>query len=173
MTVPRVHAPTRETIMDRNKFEDLLADYLGDELGPEDRRAFEEHLATSDTDRVEVESLLETLRCLRELPPPAATPPSSPPIEWVGPPVIVRYLYRPLAYAAVLLIGIGIGWFARPEPRTEAPIVAPSSPAKVTYASQRWPLGKAPSRLVLNARALSTAFTQPTGARGPRSRPTG
>lgn len=137
--------------MDRDTFQDRLADYLGDELSREDRLAFEEYLASADTDRAEVESLQATLLSLGQLPPApllrsglGGRAPSH---------RAVRSLYRPLAYVAMLLIGVGIGWFAKPMPEAQ------DNRQQVMYASSRtrthWP-----SSLVHNARNLSAAFTR-------------
>jgi anti-sigma factor RsiW len=156
--------------MDRDKFEDMLADYLGNELSPNDRRTFEEHLAKSPADRAEVESLQRTLDDLRELPPP---PSGYAPSPRPSTPRIIRCLYRPLAYAALLLIGIGIGWLAKPAPSTEQQMTEPTQPSKTPYPQRGWPTESTPSRLVLNAKSFSTAFSQPTQSSTARGRPNG
>jgi anti-sigma factor RsiW len=51
-------------------FESLLADALGDELSPEDRPRFEEHLANCPRCRREYESSREAVATLRDLPGP-------------------------------------------------------------------------------------------------------
>ena len=160
--------------MDRNKFADMLADYLGDELTPGDRRAFEEHLAASAADQAEAESLQAALGSLRQLPPPPVATGSGPASPGEGhrprPPAIVRYVYRPLAYAALLAIGIGIGWLAKPAGVSEAPGAGPQPPVEAIIRSPRLHFDKVPSRFVRNALALSTAFTQPTEATAPSGR---
>lgn len=209
--------------MDRKRFEDMLADYLGDELNPQDWRAFEEHLAQSDADRAEVEALQAALRCLRDLPPapvvwhrlptgdslrelpPAPTsvagaaavatpdgprrdappkcdvpinrglaggerPESGPPTGRLPQPSIVRYLYRPLAYAAVLLIGIGMGWLAKPVGTAAPPAGGQASPGPAPAAVKeldglrgpRLPDAKTSGPVVRNAYAMMLAFSQPT-----------
>jgi anti-sigma factor RsiW len=162
-------------VMDRKQFEDILADYLGNELSPRDRRAFEEHLAHSAEDRAEVEALQAAVRCLRELPPPpvAATGASEPGARARRLPqaLVVRYLFRPLAYAAVLLAGVGIGWFARPAQRTTQP--GAESPTATTVdqpSGPHVPDTKTPSRFVRNMYAMSVAFSRPTEQQVPSPR---
>ena len=160
--------------MDRNKFADMLADYLGDELTPEDRRAFEEHLAASDADRAEAESLQAALSSLRQLPPPPAAIAPGTASPGAGhrprPPAVVRYVYRPLAYAAMLVIGVGIGWLAKPAGVAEVPGAGPQPPVEAIIGTPRLHFDKVPSRFARNALALSMAFTQPTEATAPGAR---
>ncbi len=139
--------------MDRDTFQDRLADYLGDELSRQDRLAFEEYLASADTDRAEVESLQAALHSLRQLPP---APVSDSGGAWRSRPAWgVRALYRPLAYAAMLLIGVGIGWFAKPMPAAEPQDNHPQAIYVSSRTRTHWP-----SSLVHNARNLSAAFTR-------------
>lgn len=51
-------------------FETLMADALGNELSPEDRPAFEAHLASCESCRREYESLSGTIATLQNLPGP-------------------------------------------------------------------------------------------------------
>ena len=160
--------------MDRDKFAGMLADYLGDELSSADRRAFEAHLASSDADRAEVESLQAALDNLRQLPPPPASGASAHPLPQAAHPkqsrAVVRYLYRPLAYAAMLVIGVGIGWLAKPAGVAEVPGAGPQPPVEAIIGTPRLHFDKVPSRFARNALALSMAFTQPTEATAPSSR---
>ena len=161
--------------MDRKRFEDMLADYLGNELSPQDRRAFEEHLAHSAEDRAEVEALQAAVRCLSELPPPpvaAASPPEpSARARRLPRPRVVRYVLRPLAYAAVLLAGVGIGWFARPAQSTTQPGAEPPTARIVDEPSgPHVPDTETPSRFVRNMYAMSVAFSRPTEQQPPSPR---
>ena len=150
--------------MNCRNVQEMLADFLGEELAPGDRRAFDEHLAECGRCRSDVESLRQTLLALRQLPPPPAweaqgdarlaraeTPARHP---------LWRHFGQALAYAAVLLIGTGIGWITRPAEHAPpqsgpAPVVQPGLPAY-----ERGPESVRPSRFVRNALALSSAFTR-------------
>ena len=158
--------------MDHERFKNMLADYLGDELSPEDRRSFEEHLARSDADRAEVESLRAVLNSLRQLPPPpmlySGGPASAPQSVRPTHTRLVRYVVRPLSYAAILLIGIGVGWFAKPTSTTTPVQHEPTT--TVVLGSHRT---RAPSLFIRNVAALSSAFTQPTETRTPQGRRNG
>ncbi len=147
---------------------ELLVDYLGEELEPADRRAFEEHLAQCDQCRIEAESLQDALQALRQLPPlspagleadgrfPGPEPRTARPLH--------RQLGRPLALAATLLIGIGIGWFAR------LPDTAPlPDSGQIRQTQPGWPRDQRisehdliPSPFMRNALAFSTAFSRPS-----------
>ncbi|MGD2109315.1 MAG: zf-HC2 domain-containing protein [Phycisphaerae bacterium] len=56
--------------MNCEDFKGLLADALGNELQPQDRPAFDEHLATCDRCRCDYESSREALNAMRTLPGP-------------------------------------------------------------------------------------------------------
>ncbi len=56
--------------MNCEEFENLLADALGDELSPEDRPVFEEHLGSCERCRLEYESSREAVAAMRALPGP-------------------------------------------------------------------------------------------------------
>lgn len=91
--------------MNCEQLNDLLADYLGEELDASDRKAIEAHLTACDFCRREVSALGETVRAMNRL--------DAPPLEQHSP--VVRFrLLQPLAYAAILLIGIGVGWQLKP-----------------------------------------------------------
>ena len=88
--------------MNADEVKGMLADYLGDELGPEDRRRFEEYLDTDREFAAEVASLRCTLDDMRSLKVPgedafAAPPRAAERRSW---PVPV------LRYAAVILLGL-------------------------------------------------------------------
>ena len=78
------------------------------------------------------------------------------------PPAVVRYAYRPLAYAGMLVIGVGIGWLAKPAGVGEHVVVEAPAVETVLIRSSGLPDAKAPRRLVRNVLALSSAFTHPT-----------
>ncbi|MHC4090820.1 MAG: anti-sigma factor family protein [Planctomycetota bacterium] len=147
--------------------QEMLADYLGQELDPADQRAFGGHLASCDRCRTEVESLQETLQALRQLPPaPAGVLPDgvrSPRATQAWPGPRYRGLARPLAYAATLLIGIGIGWLARPAGTVPGPR-APDT--REVHPRPPWrgqlPDELAPSPFVRNALAFSAALNEPS-----------
>lgn len=149
--------------MNCDRIHQMLADYLGNELDTADCEAFEQHLAGCHNCRAEAESLQAAVRALRQLtPPPSAATLQPPPA--VGTPVLrlQRYLFRPLAYAATLLIGVGIGWSARPAPpaHVPAPELASRPPAATASIEEQVVTGKL-SPFVRNAIALSTAFSRP------------
>ncbi len=141
--------------MDRNEFEDRSAAYLGDELDPQARRAFEEHLAACAADRAEVEALQDVVRELRTLPPAPAETADGRRGRRVRPAAQAPGRYRPLAYAAVLLIGVGIGWFAG----RSVPSSGRQDARRALVYTPSYDEWRQPSRLIRNARALSDAFT--------------
>lgn len=106
--------------MNCNEIEQHLADYLGGELAPSAVETFDAHLKVCDTCRREVESLGGTLDALHRLPAPPVEMPIHAPWRASRP--------QPLAYAATLLIGLGVGWWIRPvivaPPGTRSHLVA-------------------------------------------------
>jgi anti-sigma factor RsiW len=95
--------------MNADEIKAMLADYLGDELGPEDRRRFEEYLDTDREFAAEVASLRCTLDDMRSLKVPGEDAFAPPPraAERRAWPVPV------LRYAAVILLAFAAGFFAR------------------------------------------------------------
>ncbi|RJP39770.1 MAG: zf-HC2 domain-containing protein [Phycisphaerales bacterium] len=94
--------------MNCDELNDHLADYLGDELPEEVRHSVDEHLARCAACRGEAMSLTATVSALRSLEPPARAP---------GVAGGLRASSRAaglLAYAAVLLAGVGLGYVLRP-----------------------------------------------------------
>ena len=150
--------------MNCNQVQDMLADYLGEELATADRRTLEDHLAECERCAAQVESLQAAIRALRQLgPPPAHAVPHPPPAARTPVLRLQRYLFRPFAYAAMLMIGVGIGWSARPAP--PAPTLAPTPGAKSPLVAPAIEEQVRPDNLspfVRNAYALSRAFSQPT-----------
>jgi anti-sigma factor RsiW len=143
----------------------MLADYLGDELGAGDRETFEAHLAVCENCRVEVEALQAALNALRELGPAPAVAPSPAaghlPIVRLG---LRRLVLRPLAYAATLLIGVGLGWMARPSLEAQVPHRPPmAEPRAALVPIEQQIRADSLPPVVRNAIALSTAFSRPVG----------
>ncbi|MCP4251630.1 MAG: hypothetical protein GY778_31720 [bacterium] len=146
--------------MNCDRAQGLLPDYLGDEIDPADRQQFDEHLAACPACREEAESLGAALQTLRQLPPPAvaADVVADPGRRQLIYPMRARW-YRPLAYAAMLVIGVGIGWFVRPNPAPAPDLRAVPSittPAPAPRGERQWP----ENRFFRNAVALSSAFTR-------------
>ncbi|HUU85997.1 MAG TPA: zf-HC2 domain-containing protein [Phycisphaerae bacterium] len=142
----------------------MLADYLGHELDPADREAFDDHVTVCDKCRAEADSLQVALGALRQLGPPPAQPATTEPLAAPTPlPRSRLRILRPLAYAATLLIGVGIGWAARTAPPapTVAPTLGPKSPVVAPAIDEQVRPDKL-SPFVRNAYALSRAFSQPT-----------
>lgn len=98
--------------MNCNDIQNLLADYLGRELDPPRLAAFESHLSGCGPCRVEVASLQETLSVMQRL--------EAPPQAMIAPPRHRARFLQPLAYAAMLLFGVGLGWWLKPPDRQEA-----------------------------------------------------
>ncbi len=106
--------------MNCDEIQNALADYLGDELEASRRSALETHLESCDACRQEVSELKNTVQMLERLKAPSRDV-LSPMSRRIG-------ILQPLAYAAVLIIGIGIGWLARPaEVRETRPSVSPAT----------------------------------------------
>ena len=149
--------------MNCERTRDMLADYLGDELTPTERQAFDSHLSACEHCRSEVDSLQAAVRALRQLDPPPT--PLAAPQQAIPGPRASRWRgggFQPLAYAAMLLIGVGIGWIARPTPENppDGGTAGPEPSAVVDTIEQQF----RPNRLnplVRNAIALSTAFSRP------------
>lgn len=98
--------------MNEKELEMLLADYLGNELDDAERRRFEEFLDANPQARAEVEALRRTLadvRCLEE-------ETESRVAEWSGSRESCRagWFTTALRYAAVLAVGMGVGWLLKP-----------------------------------------------------------
>ena len=103
--------------MNADEMRDKLADYLGDELQPEERRRFEEYAATDPSFAAEVESLRETLRAMRSLDESAGeassgTTHGSARMAWARAPALLRY-------AAIILLAFSAGYLV-PD-RSETP----------------------------------------------------
>ncbi len=101
--------------MNCNEIEQQLADYLGGELEASAVEIFDAHLSTCDPCRREVASLYETIDALNHLDAPPA-----------GASIRTRWRigkFQPLAYAATLLIGLGVGWWIRPVVVRQLPTV--------------------------------------------------
>jgi len=147
----------------------LLADYLGLELSAEDQAALEEHLAGCPGCAAEIEPFRQVQVALRRLPvPPPALVRSA--ARELRQPLLPGWrlwwrLPRVLAYAATLLIGAGIGWYARagalPTARPGSPPAARSVGPVETADDLPPSPERLPERLTRNALALSSAFTLP------------
>ncbi|MFQ5491058.1 MAG: anti-sigma factor family protein [Phycisphaerae bacterium] len=146
--------------MQRHEFEQKLADYLGQEMAPDARQAFEAYLNAHPEAQTEANALRAVLRGLDQLaPPPTADVAEAQRIvNPTGGPGVWR---RSLAYAAVLIAGVAIGWTARPLQD------ASLGPAKVGTVERilRTTGGIAAtvpqSRFARNCLALNLAFSQP------------
>ncbi len=105
--------------MNCRDIESMLADYLGDELDASDRARFEAHLASCAHCSVEVKDLQRTQTALQDLPgvSPADAARRTSALEirrragWTE-----RILLAGLRYAAILIIGAGVGWQLKPVP---------------------------------------------------------
>ena len=99
--------------------ESMLADYLGDELDASDRTLFEAHLASCAHCSVEVKDLQRTQTAWPDLPgvSSADAAQATRTLEirrragWTE-----RILLASLRYAAILIIGAGVGWQLKPVP---------------------------------------------------------
>jgi anti-sigma factor RsiW len=153
--------------MECKHVQEILADYLGDELNSSCRVAFESHLAICPQCRREAESLQTTMRCLEQLAVPPVTMADSSDTLLSGRKrriaVLRRYVLRPLAYAATLAIGVGIGWFGKTLLSDSGKVFEPPLPKTGYYFFSEIPKGQVPNQLVRNAVALSAAFSQPFG----------
>lgn len=105
--------------MNCRDIESMLADYLGDELDASDCARFEAHLASCAHCSAEVKGLQRTQAALHDLPgvsaADAARRTSALEIRrragWTE-----RILLASLRYAAILIIGAGVGWQLKPVP---------------------------------------------------------
>jgi len=88
-----------------NEIEQQLAEYLGGELEASVVEAIDAHLAGCGECRREVGSLHETLDALHRL--------DSRPAAAMGRGRRRQPAFQPLAYAATLLIGLGVGWWIK------------------------------------------------------------
>lgn len=136
---------------------EILADYLGDELSEADRGVFERHLAECEHCRAEVVSLQTAVRSLQSLRPAPSTPITPMARSRRG---RLRPIWQPMAYAAILLIGVGIGWFARPGVSRNAITQAPPSWSANDATLNRPDRNITEDGFVRNALALSNAFTR-------------
>jgi anti-sigma factor RsiW len=83
-----------------------LANYLGDELSDKDRTRIVGHLRDCPRCRAEVDGLTATVDRLREVPSVPTHAPVHHPAK--------QSWRQAFAYAAVLMIGLGIGWTIKP-----------------------------------------------------------
>lgn len=107
-----------------HEIEEHLADYLGGELGAEDRSRFEAHLAACPACRREAESLGGTLEALRNLPSvnSAEAERRVSVLEVRRRPAGVRgMVWRVLPYAACLAVGVGAGFLSSRPPASNEP----------------------------------------------------
>lgn len=111
--------------MDRDELNDLLAGYLGSELGPDERRQFEDYVAVDPAFAQEVTEMRRVLGALRALDEPAFTPLAH---------ARLRSGLRPprwtsaLRYAAVIALAFGSGYAARSLYRDQTSPPALSAP---------------------------------------------
>ena len=108
--------------MSNDELNDLLADYLGGELGEEQRAAVERRLAADPALAQEVASLRGALDALRALDEPSAAPAAldeAPAMAAAG-----RRPAAVLRYAAAILIAFAIGYVVR-DRRPGAPVEPP------------------------------------------------
>ena len=104
--------------MNADHLKDMLADYLGGELGPADRQRFEQYLAGDPEFAAEVASLRKTLSAMRSLEVPAGS---------VAGRAGSSRAWAALRYAAAILLAFSAGYLvhdlAGPGGRTTAPAV--------------------------------------------------
>jgi len=93
--------------MTRDELKAMLADYLGDELAPEQRQQFEAALNDDPEFAVEVDGLKQTLQTIRSLDEPVVTKVTH---DEAARPAIKTSLLR---YAAVLVLAFIGGYLAR------------------------------------------------------------
>lgn len=148
--------------MDCKRIQEMLADYLGDELDAHGRADFESHLATCPQCRDEAQSLQTTLGRLKHLTGPPASMTDSSDLSLSGrkrhTPAPRRYALHLLAYAATLAIGVGIGWFAQTLLSHTDKASTPTLPTQEGLVVPGIPEGAMPNQFVRNAMAFSAAF---------------
>lgn len=93
--------------MNREQARDMLADYLGDELEPEQKRHFEAYLTADHELAAEVDALRGTLAALRSLDVPSAMGVAPDGRRLAG-----RRGAAALRYAAVFVFAFGAGYLA-------------------------------------------------------------
>lgn len=115
--------------MTNEQFNDLLADWLGDELSPDDRTAFERELAANPLRRAEAQRLREAQDLVRALarPQPQLRQPH---------PAMLRVVAAALRYAAVIALAFAGGYMAR---GPDAPATQPAAPRVVEQPPARAP----------------------------------
>ncbi len=124
--------------MNCNDIEIRLADYLGAEMSATDRERFEHHLQSCEHCRAEIGGLAGVADGLRDLPSvsmeQAARRTSDLEVRTrrAGP---ARMLMAGLRYAAILLLGAGIGWQVKP-PADESTGPGASPPVVRTVAAE-------------------------------------
>ncbi len=115
--------------MNCNDIKNLLADYLGDELESAERTQFESHLSTCAPCRAEVAGLRQVQSELQDAPDISIelADQRSRCLEirrrsaWP-----MRTVFAGLRYAAMLAVGLGLGWQLKPvagDPHTDIPPV--------------------------------------------------
>ncbi len=92
--------------MNCEQIQEHLADYLGNELDSEKRATFQTHLAMCEKCGPEVASLTNTIDVLQRL--------DSPRLDTGVSPRSRGGKWRVSSYAAVLLLGLGLGWWIKP-----------------------------------------------------------
>jgi anti-sigma factor RsiW len=151
--------------MECKQAQEVLADYLGDELDRSGRVAFESHLAICPQCRREAESLQSTLRRLEQLPGPLAMMPdgsgTSLPTWKRRTSLRRRSVARILTYAATLAIGVGIGWFGRSKPSSAGQAFRGGLPETGRDIVSTVGKGQVADPFLRNAVALSAALSQP------------
>ena len=111
--------------MNCRDIDNLMADYLGGEMSEATLGAFREHLLACETCREQAQGLEETVLSLRELDTvssEAASDRTRSLIVIRRRPVVLRIVATTLKAAAMIALGVGIGW------RLSAPM--PTEPAQ-------------------------------------------
>lgn len=96
--------------MKPDKIQNLLADYLGDELDPARKAEFERALDNDPDLAAEVDSLRKTIRAMRSLDVPSVVPPALSPAH---PPGAAPRMLGIMRYAASILIAFTLGALVR------------------------------------------------------------
>lgn len=111
--------------MNCRELQEWLADYLGDELDETQRQEAERHLASCPACRTEVESLRQTqseLDRLDTIPLDAAVERTARLKVVRTRPALVRLVAATLRAAALLILGVFIGWYAAPGAPSAVPV---------------------------------------------------